>query len=324
LDISRTFRATGTTNTRKIKTNYSAPQRTVYIDGSQYSVTLSNTSADVGYRFRLYDINGVDYIDLEVTADYPNGSIDNNIIGLKIYDRINEEKYIQLATVLHDKTRFKNLNDRRLFGTVGRKDVRSDYTRDYISYPTSLLRGNGIIYGCAVEKLTGKVAISGGQVLTNGVIYSIEESIFNIPNDDGTYNIFINSDGIIRILKDNDSSTGPSPLLTKWLTPSISEIISSSDKTILAQFAVSSGAISGDIIDYRRFVNNLDNKIELLVEENDITHGSFASLQAAINYLNVSGSLPISRTIKMRGEVFVSSSVSLPENIIFKMILGII
>ena len=49
-------------------------------------------------------------------------------------DYINkEEKYIEVATVLHDKSNLKNLSDSRVFGTTKRQSIGDDFKRDYIS-----------------------------------------------------------------------------------------------------------------------------------------------------------------------------------------------
>lgn len=264
-------------------------------------ILLPTTNA-VGYAFRLYDYNNVDYVDIEIADDsfvlVPLG--EERAVDLIIHQRISEEKYVQIGQVLHNADRFKRLSDRRLFGTVGRKDIRNDYSRDYISYPRSLLRGTGVIYGCEVSSgLTGPI-MDGGQILTDGNIYSISRTELAIPTDGvaATYNIFTDGDGVLRFLQNNQAV---GVLLT---TPSAAEIIASSDKVLLGQVDISSEGIVSSIRDYRRFVNNIDNKMELLVEGNDITHGSFASLRAAVNYINVQGvESSNSVVIRLRGNV---------------------
>jgi hypothetical protein len=281
----------------KLGTPVTAPPASTDVTNPGESYVLPTTDV-IGHRFRLYDYNNVDYIDIEIVDNGFALVAADQAIDLTIHKRISEEKYVQIGQVLHDTDRFKHLSDRRLTGTVGRKDVRSDYSRDYVSYPRSLLRGNGVIYGCEVS---GSTVINGGQVLVDGSIFTIPRTEFDIPTDSdtATYNIFVDSEGAIRFLKDNQDAASLS-------TPSIIEIINSSDKTILAQVDINgSSSTVTDIRDLRRFVNKLDNKVELLVEENDINCGSFASLRAAANYLNAQGSsTSSSTTIKVRGEIF--------------------
>jgi len=276
------------------------------------AVLLPTTNVE-GFRFRLYDYNNIDYVDIEIADDAFLLVIAGaeRAIDLTIHRRISEEKYVQIGQVLHDADRFKHLSDRRLFGTIGRKDIRNDYTRDYISYPRSLLRGNGVIYGCTV--LSGPI-VDGGQIHVDGNIYSIGLTTLSIPTDGvaATYNIFIDSEGVLRFLQDNQAS---GVLLT---TPSVAEIISSSDKVLLGQVSIDDAGTVTEIRDCRRFVNNLDNKIDLIVEENDITHGAFASLRAAVNYLNAKATdYPSSVVIKIRGTIYhdVTSVLTIPTGV---------
>jgi hypothetical protein len=264
-------------------------------------VTMPAASATTpGFQFRLVDYNGIDYIDMEVATDYTILTT-GNALDIDIYNKPSEERYLQVGQVLHNRQIFKHLSDRRLFGSVGRKDVRDDFTRDYTSYPRSVLRGTGITYGFDVDPSvigTSSLTVEGGQSLTNGFLYGVSKKSFSVPADSvaSTYNLFIDTDGVLRFWKDNQSSD------TFISAPSAAEIISSADKTMLWQITVDAADQITAIEDFRRYVGNIDNKIELIVEENDITHGSFASLKAAVNYMNACGD-PSPRVIKIRGTV---------------------
>lgn len=321
IDISRnfsygtrriTYTISGTTITMALGTRGSG----VTLTQSGPAVTLPAASSDIpGYRFRLIDYDGVNYLDLEVVSNYSTLST-GCAIDVDILDRPNEGHYLQIGKVLHNKTNFKHLDDRRIFGTVGRDDVRNDFTRDYTSYPRSVLRGNGITYGFLLENTVSTVTINGGECLVDGILYTIDKKTFNVPEDgvSSTYNIFVDNDGILQFLKDNQYIDN---IIS---TPSVSEIIASDDKTILWQVVVNASNSVTSSKDYRRYVNNLDNKIELIVEENDITHGSFASLDAAINYLG-SSNYASSRIIKIHGEIeydISNGSIDLLDNIIIE------
>jgi hypothetical protein len=198
---------------------------------------------------------------------------------------------------------------------VGRQDVRDDFTRDYVSYPRSLLRGNGVIYGFVASGTgTSTLTVTGGQALVNGQLKSVGKSTFVIPADGtATYNLFMNTDGALRLLRNDFFSAN---ILS---TPSLAELLASRTETALAQVTVNGSNSITAITDVRRFVNDIDSKLDLLVEENDITHGSFASLRAAVAYLSglPSGS-PISRRIKIKGEVFLSDIVVLPNSVVLE------
>lgn len=269
------------------------------------------SSNEQGFRFSLYDANGVDYIGIELANTLPGS---DGYMDVTVLPRISEERFLQLATVLHDRTRFKHLADTRQFGNVGRQDVRDDFTRDYVSYPRSLLRGNGVIQGFSASGIgTSVLTVEGGEALVNGQIKSVGRKSMDIPADgtSATYNLFMDTEGVVRLLRDNYFASG---VLT---TPSLAELLSGRTETVLAQITVDSSNLVTAVTDLRRFVNDIDSKLDLLVEENNITNGAFASLAAAVAYLNSlpTGS-PSSRTIRIRGEVFLSSSVTLPNHTI--------
>lgn len=280
--------------------------------GTRLELPTSNVE---GFRFKLYDYDGANYIEFEIANNGFLSTTSENAIDIDVFDRVSEERYIQIATVLHDSSQFKHLLDKRLFGNVGRKDIRDDFTRDYVSYPNSVLHGNGIIRGFDVFDSSGNIDAYGGEIVVNGSVFSMSRKVITAPEAPSssiyTYNLFVDSDGIWNLLRDNQFVNG------QISTPSLEEIVSSSDKTIIAQIDIGVGGTISAIRDYRRFVCNVNNNIDLLVEENDMTHGSFASLNAAVNYINASGSLsPISRTIIIRGNIIhdlSSGAVILPN-----------
>lgn len=279
--------------------------------GNAIVLPISNPE---GYQFKLFDASGVNYVEIEIVKSNYISTGQDRAIDLDIFDRISEEKYIQVGVVLHNSISLRHLDDRRQFGSVGRKDIGNDYTRDYITYPTSLLRGNGVFYGLNVDQTIGKIDAYGGEVLVNGIVYQIERTQLTIPKDgvSSTYNLFIDDNGVLHLLKDNYYDTD------YISTPSLIEIISSNDKVIIAQIDINASNSITDIRDYRRFIGNIDNKIELLVEENQITHGSFASLQAAVNYLSAQESGPSSKTIRIKGDITYDLSdgaISIPDGV---------
>lgn len=313
VDVSRTFDA------GEKRMEYREGALTL---GDRSGVTITNPGASVllptsneeGFRFKLYDGNGIDYLEIEV-ADGGYVSAGNvNAVDVEVLPRVSEERYVQAATVLYDTTDFKHLSDKRLFGSVGRRDVRDDYTRDYVTYPTSLLRGNGIIYGLEVSDSSGDVGVSGGQVVVDGIIYSIENTVITCPKNYSTttYNLYVDNTGKLRLLEDDQYVYGVVS------TPSVAEIIQSQDKTLLAQVVVDFNNNVDSVSDYRKFIGDIDNKLELIWEKNDgynVTHGTFSSIGSIINWINAhdSAGLVCPRLIRLRGNIDVDvSSGALP------------
>lgn len=318
ISVSRTFTTTATKRIKYENREVTLGTRVAGPSIGNEGVAVTIPSADSqGFRFKLYDNNGVDYIEIEISEDPATPNL--NYIDVEIFDRTSEERYVQVGTVLHNTTRLKHLDDTRLFGTVGRADVRDDYTRDNITYPRSLLRGGGVIRGMETSGVgTGTLIVGGGEVLANGMLAVINGGSITIPEDGNplTYNLFVDEEGALQFLNDGEYITN---VIT---TPTVEEIIASTDRTIIAQVDVSGANLITAIRDLRRFVNNLDNRVDLIVEENTMTHGSFASLHAAVNYINASGDLPVQKTIKIRGEIIMDmssvSGITLPNGIILE------
>jgi len=273
---------------------------------------VSVPAAPIGTIFRLYNNSRTAYVEVQIIAAL---GIGDGILDCDVEDRISEEFHLQTGTVLHNLTTFTSLTDSRLFGTVGRADVRTDFIRDYTSYPLSRIRGNGAIYGFdVVAQGTTIIDAYGGEILIDGSLKNVDTKSITIPPDAGpgniTYNLFVDNNGEFNFLVDNRNVN---------LTPSLEEIIMSDNKVMISQVVTNSGNFVSST-DYRRFVNNLDDKIELLIEDNDITNGSFATIGAAVNWINaISTNFPVPKTIRIRGEVTYDASIlgstTLPDGV---------
>lgn len=290
----------------------------VLLGGASVILPLTNV---IGYRFKVYDSNRVDYIEFEAIADYTLLATGNSL-DIDIYTRPSEERYLQIGKVLHNKSIFKFLDDRRLFGTVSRYDVRDDFTRDEITYPQSVLRNCGITRDCNISYTVGGTSFIflGGQAFVNGTLVDLSRITLNIPKDGAvnTYNLYVNESGELK-LDVNDGFVAD-----KLVTPSYQEILQSQDKLLLFTILVNntSNQITS-VTDYRKFVNNIDNKIELSVEEvnsgEPLYYGTFSTLQAAVNYINVLKTTNnISQVIRIKGEIELAAAVVLPAGTILQ------
>ena len=284
--------------------------------GPSYTLPTSNAE---GHVFRLYDGTGINYIDLEIVdSSYASISIEN-AIDVDVYDRVSEEDYLLVGQALHNRVDgFKKLCDRRLLGSIGRKDIRNDFVRDYITYPKSLLHSSGVISGMGISGTVGnsEIEVIGGQVFVNGEMLLVSSRSFVIPENSTaeTYNVYVDSNGVIQFVVDDSFVDG------QLSGPTTSEIILSNDKVLLGQVDVTSGDVISVVKDMRRFVGHVENSMPLMVEENDITHGSFASFDSAINYLNtLDDSVPQERVIKLKGTIYLdgndSPSFTIPRGV---------
>lgn len=315
IDVSRNFstslnyRVAYDSSTGGIQLGIRGSGTSVSNGGAAYQMPTTNV---VGHKFRLYAENNFDYIECVVIRDYTLLTLTNSI-DVNVFSRSSEENYIQIGKVLHDTNKFKYLKDERLFGTVGRKDVRDDYTRDYITYPISKLRGNGIVFGMSCDGAgTNQLTVDGGSVLVNGILYDIPATTFSVPKETSssflTYNLFVSDDGVVNFLQDDFSSQNLS-------TPSTNEIIKSNDKVLLAVVTVSVSNLITYIYDCRLFVNNLDNHLDMVVD--GYNTGSFVDLKSAINYVNLSGIIGHSMKIVIKGTIErdASTPIYLPDGV---------
>lgn len=326
-----------------VSRNFSAADRRIYFDLSANTLTLgqqgvsdtlladtegepvelpSSAPTAPGFRFKLYDNNNIDYVEIVVAnANYLN-FLSDAALDIEVFNRISEEKFLQLGIVLHNTIELRHLSDRRLFGNVGRADIRDDFTRDYISYPASMLRSKGVLYGMSVqERSDGNIDAYGGEVFVDGSVAVVATRDIGIPQDGEatTYNLFVEG-GRLQLLR-NDQTLGINGTIIQ--TPSISEILSSNDKLLIAQIDTNASNTIIEIRDYRRFINNLDDKMELIVEENTITNGAFPTLRGALNWISAmdTAELPVSRVIKVRGIIDVDisdGSLTIPDGVTIK------
>lgn len=285
-------------------------------NGGEFVTLPAPSSLVPGYRFKAFMINGIDYVEFEVIQDYSILATANSI-DIDVYDRPSEERFLQIGKVLHNKQYFKYLEDRRLFGNVGRYDVRTDYTRDYITYPRSSLRTGGVIRDCSITYTISATSFyyNGGQLLVNGMVVDSLGATFVIPNDGATsYNLYADSSGSVQFLRDNSYISG------KIATPSSLEILESSDKTLLYIITTNSSNGIASVLDVRKFVSHIDSKIEITVENanyfegKDLFYGNFHNLKSAVNYINAIGvSSSVSKKISITGNLYLDSHVTLPQ-----------
>jgi len=306
-----------------ISRNLGASEMRIYIDGSD-NVTLGERSGLIGitnpgesvnlygcgegYVFKLYDAGGVNYVELMIVDTGFSGS--TNGIDLDIFDRISEEKYIQVGTVTYNAanltTSLSHLEDTRAKGTVRRKDIGEDYTRDYVTYPVSRLRGCGVFRGLEMSGVGGStLTVTGGEVLVDGIVYQIEGRDFAIPEDSASlyYLVYVDNQGVLQLQRDNYHASG---VLT---TPEDYNVSVSSDKAFIGGLSVNSSNVITWIGDYRRFVGTIDEKLEITVSD-DPKYGSFTSLHSAVNWIGLqeTGGGSPSCTITVKGQLTVDLS----------------
>lgn len=237
--------------------------------------------------FKLYHPNGLDYMLFKIIP----GSIPGGLEIVTVSESIPPDEAFLLATVHFDGTHsITNIVDNRLFGNISSNEIRDDFIEIFSQRPTSELHSNGIVRGFDLldipyyDSVTDMAALPlrGGIAYVNGVRLAIETQkvIVNVQDSEGV--ILNNSRRIIGI---NDFGS------IQVLSDELGEILTdgyNADATFgkilpLYQITVNNGNIE-DVIDIRKFTNNIDDKIDIIVDETNNIVGNFRSLEGALLY----------------------------------------
>ncbi len=234
--------------------------------------------------FKLYHPNGLDYITIHIE----DGSVVVGTETLIVSSAANDDYSLLLCTAnFNGDIEITNLVDGRLFGNIGADQVRDDFIEVFSQLPISDLRSDGVVRGFDLVALTYADVVTGMQALplrggvayVDGVRVSVETQkvIVNSFNDDetlinGDRIVAINNFGSIEVLQD---SIGEMLTDGYYASSSLGKLLP------LYKVSVVNGEIS-TVIDIRRFINDLDSKLDLVVDETNNVVGNFRSLEGAL------------------------------------------
>ena len=265
---------------------------------------------------KVFHSNNLDYL-LIKTKD---GNISGGFEAVAINSPLPADEILQLCVFHFDGSLdITNIVDKRLFGNLSSSQVRDDLIEELNQRPIQELRSGGIISGFDVleipfvDTITNMQAlpVQGGIAYVNGVRVAVETQKVLIQSYDeesslitGNKIVGINEFGSIQVFNNE---------LGELLTDGYSS--SAVFGKILPLYQVS--LINGDITDYidlRLFINNLDNKLELIVDETNNVVGNFRNLEGALLYAS---SYPNKEhlTIKIINSVFPTRQISVPDGI---------
>ena len=303
---------------------------TVYVDtgdptyNSFYLVndTLSGEVVDVnkGFTgsFKLYHSNNLDYFVINIVP----GTLVSDSDTVTVASSLPEDEAMLLCTAcFNGDVEISNIIDNRLFGNIGVNKVRDDLVEFLSQRPVAELRSDGVVRGFEIanakfsDSITDMVAIplTGGVAYVNGVRIATETQKVIIRSfyDDGTAitatkTIGLNEFGTIQVF-DYDLST----LLSDGYETTSGKALP------LYSISIINGIVNGPtaVTDIRRFINTLDNKIELIVD-NSLTNlvGNFRTLEGALLYARnyPSGEKLI---IRILNTVYPSVALSVPDGV---------
>lgn len=268
--------------------------------------------------FKLYHPNATDYFVVKIISGVLLGT---GIEIVSVNNPIPSDEAMLLCTAHFNGTlSVTNLIDNRLFGNISEGQVRDDFIETFSQRPVAELRSNGVVRGFDimdlpyVDLVTGMVALPlrGGVAYINGVRVSVQTQKVVVPSYDSSGNLIVNARRIVGI---NDF--GSLQLLSDDLGEIITDGYNASavfGKMLpLYQFNIVNGGIE-NIIDIRKFINNLDDKIELIVDESNSVVGNFRSLEGALLYAeNYPGHETL--TIKIINSVYPQNPLIVPDGV---------
>jgi len=267
--------------------------------------------------FKLYHPNNIDYVLVKVTA----GTIVDGTEIIAVQPPLNYDESFQLCALHFNGTlSITNTIDKRFFGNLSANQVRDDFIELFSQRPISDLRSDGVARGFDVmdipfvDSITQMQALPlrGGIAYVNGVRLTVETQKVIVPSfdEEGTMLnnarriIGINEFGSIRVFSDE---------LGELLSDGYNASIEFGKILPLYQITINNGVIDA-VTDLRLFINNLDNKLELIVDETNNVVGNFRSLEGALLYAS---SYPHREhlTIKIINSVYPNGQVIVPDGI---------
>lgn len=218
---------------------------------------------NVGYATVLvYDIVPVNGTDV-ITVSDPEFSDDKILLGANHYNG--------LTTIELPMSRIN-------IGLSSERSIGSEFKRKILERETNAFHFSGIIRGFdIVSWTTSRIYLRGGLAFISGV--PVEEKsqgvdVVNYATTDGVWNLVLKKDGSVEIYKDT-SGTAQSF--------SVAQILKQKDMILLYQLTISGGDLTA-ISDARFFVNDIENKLPITVDDRDLGAGTFRSLDAAVLY----------------------------------------
>jgi len=304
----------------------------VALDSTDYVFTLIEDSLPgetvtipSGFEgiFKLYHPNNVDFIVINIIP----GTLSSGIEVMRVSGPLVSDETLELCNVHFDGSlTITNLTDTRLFGNLSQNQVRDDFIEIFSQRPVSDLRSNGVARGFDVMDIPFVDEISqmqglplrGGVAYVNGVRVTTETQKVIVPSYDeegvlltGAHRIIgINEFGTIQSYSDE---------LGEFLSDGYSASVKFGKILPLYRITITEGGIE-EIIDLRLFINNLDEKIDIIVDETNNVVGNFRTLEGALLYAeNYPGAekltVRIMNTVKPARPIVVPRGISLLGNV---------
>ena len=292
----------------------------------------SNEGVPVTGKFgevvRFYDESSINYIDfcfsLSNYSSIPASLSSTAYLDVQIFPTMSANQEIMLIGTLQlDKNnKISYLKDERQFGNVSEKQL-SNSAISFIESSGRLLNENGVINGFDVKSnLNYLLRIAGGTCFVNGKVIQVLNSTISVPDTKikGTNN-FINwylcadQNGKLTLIPSANNNSGTinynESILNAYYGSADHYLYSSTLRNLINKrndllplYVVYRDANQINIKDIRRFAYKQGSSGKITVSSEDGV-GNFKSLDAAIEYARLQGSLE--KEINIRSSIGVGS-----------------
>lgn len=268
VEVSQDFPATSGSMTL----NFSSPTYSLSITNDGY--TGQDTTFEIGFRGykKVYSSDNKSYVTVFIFDPAPTVGTDQ----ITFYASEKQDDKLLLGTTHTNAASVIEFPlNRRNVGLTGKTALSSEVITDIFEADIRNLHSNGVIRGFDILQINPggtAVALNGGLAYVGG--RRIERTrasidITKVATSDGLWNLVLSKNGNIEIYSDN--------------TPgfAVEDIISGSEYLILAQITVAGGIVTS-FIDGRFFINEIESKIDLVVDDQELGAGQFRTLESAI------------------------------------------
>lgn len=212
-----------------------------------------------------------------------------------INQHIDEEEVLEIASVRSNGSfTLFDVVDKRLFGSIGLDELREDVVQAYVETPATELRSDGVVRGFDLVPTggpfdgyfldfvfpdNGSLLLRGGTAYIDGVRNDVRTQTvtFPVPLASTTFVVCLNKLGNYELVDVSDFT--------------LQQILDGQAGQLLPIVQVDHDGSTGPYplsapVDLRRFINSLDEKIDLIVDSTNNMIGAFATVSAALAYAN--------------------------------------
>lgn len=268
-------------------------------------------------KFKLYHPNNIDFLVMDIIPGTISGGIE--VVTISPPQVLDEA--MELCSVHFDGTlTITNITDTRLFGNMSANEVRDDFIEVFSQRPVDDLRSNGVVRGFDLMDIPylddisqmQALPIRGGTAYVNGVRVTTETQKVIVPSYDEE-GLLLNDARRVIGINEFGSIQSYSDELGEILSDGYASSVRFGKILPLYRINITAGGIT-DVVDLRLFINNLDDKIDLIVDETNNVVGNFRTLEGALLYAeNYPGAEKL--TVRIMNTVTPSSAITVPRGV---------